>query len=453
MLWCSTELRQVLQPLDERGRLPDVAGVSIDSRTLVAGDLFIALSGDFSDRFHVSHRNDRDGHDYVKDAAVQGAVCALVSRFVDSDIPQILVSDTLDGLWALAAAARHRSQAVVIGLTGSSGKTTLKRFLTAATDGFASRGSLNNFLGLPLSMARLPSAETIAIFEIGMNYPGEVAGLSRLLRPDVAVVLNVLPVHLEGLGSLSAIKEEKLSITQGLSPEAVLVVPDQLEVDQFWPGKTITFGEGDEADVRLLSKGQGADCRVQAGGSRIDVQLPSGGHHRQLTASAALATVMAIGGDLQQAGSRLAKAELVEGRGNHIEVAGVTIIDDSYNANPASMTFALQALAQSQGAKYAILGDMLELGAEAHSYHQALAPLCSSLDGLWLVGTLMEALASRLPDHRSQWVASSEQLDLSAIAALLAPGDTLLIKGSNRIFWQTGFVKQLIEVLSNIKLS
>lgn len=447
MLWNISELRQALQPLDVRGQIKGVDGISIDSRTLVPNDLFIALPGDPGVRFHTAERSDRDGHDYIQDAAHKGAACALVSDFVDVDIPQIRVADVIDGLWALAAASRRRTQATVLGLTGSSGKTTLKYFLAAATAGYSSKASLNNFLGLPLSMARLPASESIAIFELGMNRAGEIAQLSELLRPDIAVLLNVLPVHMEGLGSLAAITKEKLSIVRGLPQDGLLVLPDNLDAGRFWKGRTITFGESVTADVRLISEGQGSECQIQAGKQILNLQLPAPGRHRQLTASAALASVLALAGDLQQAALGLAKAEIAEGRGNIFNLAGISIIDESYNANPESMALALQSLKQhKKGARYAILGDMLELGTEAKRYHQALASHCLLLDGIWLVGPLMGLLAQLLPSEqvRAQ-VLFAQQLDIPAIAALLSPEDVILVKGSNRVFWQVDFVAQLLQ--------
>ncbi|MCC5874558.1 MAG: UDP-N-acetylmuramoyl-tripeptide--D-alanyl-D-alanine ligase, partial [Gammaproteobacteria bacterium] len=264
-LWTAGELTEALglvEPADV-----DVRGVSIDSRSLEPGDLFVALSGAPDARYHGAGGSGRDGHDFVASAARRGAAAALVSRRVDAALPQLRVPDTFTALWQLAAGARQRFSQPVIAVTGSSGKTTVKSMLAAALPGsHASQGSFNNHIGVPLSLARLPKDAPAAIFEIGMNSPGEIAPLAKLVRPQVALVLNVLGVHLEGLGSLAAIRREKLGIAGGLDGDGVLVVPEGLSLEGCGhQGPILTFGTGSHADVRLVEAGGGARIELPDG--------------------------------------------------------------------------------------------------------------------------------------------------------------------------------------------
>ena len=455
-LWNSAALKAALQPLAIRGDLVgDATGVSIDTRTLQAGDLFIALAGDPGPRFHSASASQGDGHDYLQAALGKQCRAAVVSRFVDLPLTQIKVANTLDGLWDLAKASRARTRAQVVALTGSSGKTTLKQFLAQATSGYADAGSLNNFWGLPLSLSRLPQAAILGIFEIGMNRPGEIAQLAVLARPDVAVVLNALPAHLEHFSGLGEIVREKLSIAEGLNPSGILVLPDQLAHRSDFSGTRYTFGMQEGADVRLLFEDEGRRLQLRVKDAlatqNLQISLPAGGQHRQLTAAATLATVLALGGQPEVAAKRLAKLSLLSGRGHRMQAGGIGLIDESYNANPTSMAATLRAFRAEtvQGAKYAILGDMLELGDAAADFHRALAAECQGLDGLWLVGPMMRSLAEALPKHRVLGSAlSASELSLDDIAQQLTAGDQILVKGSNKVFWQEGFVQQLAARLA-----
>ena len=441
-----------LKPMAVKGHISAVQGISIDSRTLVEGDLFVALAGDPGPAFHPSVRTDNDGHDYIFAAAAKGAAAALVARMVDVDLPQIQVADTLTGLWALAAASRRRTVAKIIALTGSSGKTTLKEFLLQALGGYASAGSYNNFWGLPLSMARMPADTKIGIFEIGMNQAGEIAPLAKLASPDVAVVLNTLPVHLQQLGSLEAIQREKLAIVEGLHQQGVLVIPDTLDCADAWQGEIVRFGKSAAATVRLVTVSDSNHCQIAVLGELLSVTLTMTGQHRQLTAAAVLACALALKQDNALVVRNLKDATVVAGRGNETSVDNITVIDESYNANPVSMQFALQALLarQAVGNKYVVLGDMLELGEQAGQFHADLVRDCEGLSGVWLAGALMGELSSKIPvamllGH----VTSATELSLQQIANHLKPGDMILIKGSNKIFWQHDFVPKLIYCLKN----
>lgn len=453
-LWSAQELIAALKPIATKNSIPAAQGISIDSRTLVKGDLFIALAGDPGPRFRPSTRTDNDGHDYIFDAAAKGAVAALVSRIVDVDLPQIQVTDTLAGLWTLAATSRSRTAAKIVALTGSSGKTTLKEFLLQAlSGGYASAASLNNFWGLPLSMARMPADTNIGIFEIGMNHPGEIAPLARLARPDVAIVLNVLPVHLEGLGSLKAIQQEKLAIAEGLPQQGTLVIPDTLDSTGAWRGEIVRFGESAAATVRLVTTGDSHHCQIAVQDELLSVELAVAGKHRQLTATAVLACAMVLKQDNAAIVRNLKQAAVAPGRGNEINVGNITVIDESYNANPTSMQLALQTLLARQviGNKYAVLGDMLELGEQEGQFHADLAHDCEGLSGVWLAGALVGELSSKMPASMLLGhTTSATGLSLQQIANHLKPGDTILVKGSNKIFWQHDFVPKLIYYLESL---
>ncbi len=448
-LWSRDELTAVLE-LDEAAAV-DVDGVSIDSRTLRPGDLFVALSGHADVRYRGAGGSGRDGHDFVADAAERGAAAALVSRRTDVAISELLVDDTFDGLWNLARAARARFRRPVFAITGSSGKTTAKAMLAAALPGcHASEGSFNNHIGVPLSLARLRTTAVAGVFEVGMNSPGEIAPLSRLIKPDVALVLNVLGVHLEGLGSLEAIRREKLSIAEGLDGRGMLVVPDTLDMHDL-PGDAtrITFGRSETADVRLADAGRG--CRVLLpGGQVLELELAVDGPHRRLTATAVLACLYAAGMDPACALGPWRSLEPPAGRGGELQIAGITIVDDSYNANPESVRLALASLEERSGRRrFALLGDMLELGSEELALHAGLAEACSGLDGVFCVGERMRALHERLPPGlRAGWWPDCDALDLDAVAGYLNSGDLLLVKASNRLFWKAGTVNRIAVALA-----
>jgi len=459
-LWRWSELVRVMNAL--RGAPatgPDLHGVAIDSRRVRSGDLFVALTGAVPPPFH-GESSGRDGHDFVADAAARGAAGALVAHPCQAGIPELHVADTFDGLWRLGRAGRERAGARIFAVTGSSGKTTAKGMLGAALGGFAAgvhsaEGSFNNHLGVPLSLARLPATASAGVFELGMNHPGEIAPLARLVRPHVALVLNVLPVHLAGVGDLEAVRREKLSLAAGLAAGGTLVVPEDLAVHDVPRGvRRLTFGTEAAADVRLERDADAPRAEPTArirlpDGRRLALEIPGGGVHRALTATAVLACVIADGRDPQAAAERLAATELPRGRGDRIEIAGVTLIDESYNANPVSTRHALDALASARaGRRLALLGDMLELGEAERAYHRELAQACRGLDGVWCIGERMQALYDALPARlRAGRAESCETLDLDALAAALAPGDLLLIKGSNRLFWKHGTVAGLCERL------
>ncbi|HIL96335.1 MAG TPA: UDP-N-acetylmuramoyl-tripeptide--D-alanyl-D-alanine ligase, partial [Pseudomonadales bacterium] len=378
---------------------PQISGISLDSRTVVTGDLFVALSGDPGPRFHSSSSSDRDGHEFIQNAFARGAAAALVSREVDVSGPLLTVEDTLDGLWQLGSHARNRVQAKVTAITGSSGKTTarqwLEELLALQNKTHASVGSLNNHWGVPLSLARMPADSKFAVFEIGTNRSGEIRPLAELVSPDVALLLNVLPAHIGHFDNLEAIRREKLSIAKGLSNSGHLIVPVGLDLTGLGHTRRVTFGTTSNSDVFGEATYHGQQTLVEANvcGKQVNYQLSVGGEHRVLTSLAVLAAMYCLGADVDLAAASFSSLDAPRGRGNVISVAGVQIIDDSYNANPVSMAYGIRALQMEKpaGKRIALLGEMLELGHESVQSHADTATLAQGLDRVITVGEVFSA--------------------------------------------------------------
>lgn len=427
---------------------PDVSGICIDSRKAAPGDLFIALTGDPGPRFNPSQRSDRDGHDFIEAALAAGAVGVVAHDGAQRMAPQLQVSDTLDALWDLGRAARARFAGPVVAVTGSSGKTTTKGFLAAALGAFATSGSLNNHLGVPISLASTPRDASAAVYEIGTNHPGEIAPLAALAEPDVAVVLNVHPAHRENFSSMAALLSEKLSIYKGLRDKGHLVLEDLLDAGTVPAAVPVSrFGRADDARVQFLGLRSG-DAQFRVGGRPITAHVPGGGEHRAMSLAAVLCVLDVLGRPLERA-LALPDSLIAPGRGRPQEVAGITIVDDSYNANPESMKAALAGLAgQPAARRYAVLGEMLELGADGAAHHRSLLEQTAGIDGVFCIGEGMRALHERLPDERAcGWFAQAGDELLEALGATLGAGDVVLVKGSNRVFWARGFVQRLVESL------
>ncbi len=445
---------------------PAVKGISIDTRSLQPGDLFIALSGDPGPEFRGNQpvAGARDGHLFVRQAELAGAAAAMVHQPVDSTLPLLMVEDTLDGLWQLARESIARCEARRVAITGSSGKTTARAFLqqVLASQGMthASVGSLNNHWGVPLSIARMPRDAQYGIFEIGMNHPGEIEPLAMLANPDVALVLNVYPAHIGAFGDLEGICKEKFSIARGLVENGILVLPDTLEA---WAESSnrLTFGHSRSASIRLLDvqrrqdQPQGLQVSVAINGQKYAFLTSWSGEHRVMTCLAVLGVVCALGADLADACQSLAQVAPPEGRGNQLQINGICLTDDSYNANPASLQYALTNLAASAASTdgsrsrtIAILGDMLELGAESDQLHASMFEYLDQIDKVIAVGPQMGRLYELLPEtKRWFWVDSVEAIDMDRLAASLRTEDQVLVKGSNRIFWAKNFVARLVTCL------
>ncbi|KNH01425.1 UDP-N-acetylmuramoylalanyl-D-glutamyl-2,6-diaminopimelate--D-alanyl-D-alanine ligase [Qipengyuania citrea LAMA 915] len=430
-----------------------VAGVEMDSRDVVNGDLFIALKGEAM-----------DGHRFLDKAFANGAAGAIVDRAVDW--PHILVEDTTAALEALARAARSRVEATIIGVTGSVGKTGVKEAIFASLER-ASRGaahrstrSYNNHVGVPLSLARMPARSRFAIFEMGMNHAGEIADLTAQVRPHVAVITTIAPAHIENLGSMDAIAAAKAEIFAGLEPGGTAVIPADSEHSPALEraardvgARVVSFGRARSADVRLLDAIPSAN-----GGSLVTCEFPEGrlcytvaepGDHWVINSLAVMAAVRAAGGDMAAAGLALAEMGGLKGRGarHGIAVPGgkALLIDESYNANPASMRATLAQLGQTpSGRRIAVLGSMKELGDFGPQFHAALAEpvLAADVDYALLVGDEMAALAQELGKPQSPvlgkpfaWAhcqTADEAIGLLEDFGVVA-GDAVLVKGSNSV--------------------
>ena len=436
-LWTWSALCTALGLRVEAG--PDVRRIHIDSRSTEPGDLFIALPGDPGPRFNPSYRSDNDGHDYLEDAWEQGAVGALVHRDCWGGMRTLRINDTYDGLWRLGEAAQQRMAGVRFAITGSSGKTTAKSFLTTALNGYTSPANFNNHIGVPLSLANMPADATWGIFEIGTNHPGEIEPLAKLVRPEFALVLNVGSAHIENFTSADDLYKEKVSILNGLANKDNLVWEESLGL-----GCGHAFGTSSHAAVRLMSC-EGDIARIQVFGKPVTARVPGGGTHRALTLTAVLALLSLAGADLSAA-TDLPPTLIPAGRGNEILINGVTLVDDSYNANPASMLAAIDDLTKrTDSRRIAVLGEMLELGEASSSAHETVIAKAGDLDGLICVG---QGFADAARDAGLRHFDEADAALAEHLQQICHSGDRLLIKGSNRVFWQAGFTARLAELLA-----
>jgi UDP-N-acetylmuramoyl-tripeptide--D-alanyl-D-alanine ligase len=436
-LWTSEEAQGAT--LGIPGRAFEVNGLSIDTRTLKPGDLFVALKGD-----------NRDGHDFVKAAFEAKAGAALVSHDVPGLAPGaalLTVAHTQRGLEDLAVAARARSSAKIVAVTGSAGKTTTKELLRVALSALGtthcSAASYNNHWGVPLSLAGLPRAAVFGVFEVGMNHFGELRNLVSFVRPHVALVTTIAPAHLEFFGSCEAIADAKSEIFEGIVPGGAALIPsdspyaDRLKAraHQAHVSRIATFGEKPGSDARLVSYEEtagGSHVRAEILGMPVDFRVGAPGRHIAQNAVGALLAVAMLDGDVLNAAAALKDFAALKGRGARFTAGDVDVIDESYNANPASMSAALAMLAGAKGRRIAVLGDMLEMGESGAAHHAALAaPIdAARADLVFLNGTQMQALWDALPAaRRGAWAQTSAELAPQLIAAL-KPGDTVLVKGS-----------------------
>ncbi|ARO14923.1 UDP-N-acetylmuramoyl-tripeptide--D-alanyl-D-alanine ligase [Ketogulonicigenium robustum] len=431
-----------------------VDGISIDTRTLQPGDLFVALAAS------------RDGHDFVQAALEKGAAGALVARIpagVANDAPLLIVDDVLAALEAMGRAARARTKAKVIAVTGSVGKTSTKDMLRTVLAHFgrthASEASYNNHWGVPLTLARMPADTEFGVFELGMSHPGEIGPLSRMVQPHVGVITTVAAAHFEAFGSLEGIAHEKAAIFEGLLPKGTAVVNGDLAVTPILVAaakargaRVVTFGEQGADHHRLL------DVRVRGGvtvgtgrawRTPFHLKVNSAGRHFAVNALAVLAAVSAVGVDRARALVALGDWTPPAGRGMRQVIAldalregrSFELIDDAYNANPTSMAAALDVLALSEpvdgvgrmmrGRRVAVLGDMLELGPEEMALHAALADNAAlqKADVVICVGPRMKALHAALPPEDAYWFAAPEDV-LPHLNRIADAGDVVLIKGS-----------------------
>lgn len=418
-MWSATELSSAT---NGAMRTPfDAAGVSIDTRTLRPGDLFVALEGD-----------NGDGHAHVAAALAKGAAGAMVHR----DLPgaTLLVHDTREALWALGRAARARFNGRVIAVTGSAGKTTTKEMLrvilSKAGPTHAAEASYNNHWGVPLTLARLPRDAAFCVAEIGTNHPGEIGPLSELVRPDVAVITNVEPAHIGHFGSIEAIADEKSAIGDGLPQGGIAVLPgDSAMLPRLAvrAGTTLLFGTAQVSGGASDSEGSDVDATIDA--FQVHFRVNSPGAHMILNALAALTAAAALGVDGSAA---IAGFRPVAGRGVRRRLANdAVLIDESYNANPASMRAALAVLRTLPGRHVAVLGDMLELGAFGPDEHAGLAPaVARAADLVFTCGPLMRHLSDAIAPTRRGAHAGDAAALAPVVAAEIRAGDSILVKGS-----------------------
>ena len=421
-----------------------VSGVTFDSREVGAGDLFVAMPGSVA-----------DGHEFVALAFGAGASGALVSMPVDG--PHVLVGDVAVALEALAVAARGRMRGQVIGVTGSVGKTSTKEALFEALDRFApgrvhrSVKSYNNHTGVPLSLARMPRDSDYAVLEMGMNHAGEIAALTRLVRPNVALVTTIAPAHIEHLGSIEAIADAKGEIFAGLERDGIAILPEDspqrdrlIKAARPHADRIVTFGRG-EADVAAIhavrSDNGGSLVTARLVESELTFTIAQRGDHWVSNALAVLAAVEAVGADLAIAGLALADMGGLKGRGERHRLATAggeyLLIDESYNANPASMAATLKALGEERDVerRIAVLGPMRELGVTGDALHAAIAPAINAakIDHLILVGEEMEPLAEALGASVAIERAADAEEAAALLKAVVRPRDAVLVKASNSI--------------------
>lgn len=425
-----------------------VTGFSIDSRAAGPGDVFVAL------------KDVRDGHDFVGSAFQRGAAAALVAdSYVrkPGDGALIRVADTLKGLEAIGRAARARlsAEARVVAVTGSAGKTTTKEMLRACLGRLgqthAADKSFNNHIGVPLTLARMPATSRYAVFEIGMNHAGEITPLTRMVRPHAAIVTTVEAVHLEHFSGIEAIADAKAEVFAGLEPGG----PAILNRDNPQFGRLaaaaralgrpiISFGNAADADVRfetLALMHDHSEITTRAGGRNVSFRVGFPGVHIAQNALAVAAALAAIGADLEPALAALAELSAPAGRGARVVLkrgdGQALLIDESYNANPASMRAALAAMASVPRADFArriaVLGDMLELGPEADRLHADLLPAldAAGVDLVFACGPHMNGLYNLVASpRRGAWAPTSAGIEAALLAAVTA-GDVIMVKGSN----------------------
>ena len=423
-------------------------GISIDTRTLQEGDLFVALKGE-----------NGDGHAFVKSAIEKGAVAAVVSKEIEgiSQDKLLIVPDTLKAMEALGKASRERSGAKVIGITGSVGKTGTKEMLATAFgvqgQTHASIKSYNNHWGVPLSLASMHAGTDYGIFEMGMNHPGEISPLTKMVKPDIAIITTIAPVHIEHFDNgIDGIVSAKAEIFEGVATGGVAILNRDSEHFDALKEKAeskklqvYSFGEHEKADARML------DCLEAANGTRtkaiidgeeVHYNLQIAGRHIACNALAVLLAVKLTGGDIQKAAGAIARQEPIIGRGKRelIEIYEkenpITLIDESYNASPLAMSAAFKVLALIDpgrgGRRIAVLGDMLELGPDSGKMHADLAlPLkAANVDLVYTCGKHMKKLYEQLPaNQRGEHKETSKEL-AQIVPEVLIPGDVVMVKGS-----------------------
>ncbi|MBM3632135.1 MAG: UDP-N-acetylmuramoyl-tripeptide--D-alanyl-D-alanine ligase [Alphaproteobacteria bacterium] len=448
-LWTNQEIALALS-LPNEPLMWSATGLSIDTRTLKPGDIYLAIKGD-------AH----DGHQFVNQAFEKGAVAAIVDHKINAsaNAPQIIVSDTLKALTLLGAFARQRTRATIVAVTGSVGKTSTKELLrhVLQSEGktFASPASYNNHWGVPLSLATMPRDSQYGIFEIGMNHPGEIAPLASLVCPHIGVITAITDAHIGYMQSRQIIAQEKADIfSAATAPNLAIINLDVPEFDiifdrisQYGTSQLVGFGKSEKATVRLVdyfpdATGLKGIVTAKMGGQQVTYTLPQAGEHVAMNSLIALAIGEALGLDQSQLIQRLETLPLIQGRGEYhsITIPGgeFLLIDDAYNANLASMQAGLSVLAKipvfSQGRRLVVLGEMLELGDQAEDQHQKLMStvLSHPIDLVFASGgpIIEAAFKEYIPPEKAGGYASNSEKLADIVIKAVQPGDILFVKGS-----------------------
>lgn len=448
VLWTDSTAAEAAGGKTQQGSW-QAARVEIDSRRVKQGDLFVALKGE-----------NFDGHDFIAEALAKGAVAAMVSRVPPAlaKVPLLVVDDTLKGLEALGVAARSRTDAKIVGVTGSVGKTSTKEMIRMALTPhgatYATSGNYNNHIGTPLNLANLPPATQFAVFEMGMNHAGEISHLTNMVRPHVAAITTVEAVHMEFFGSLEGIADAKLEIYDGMTGEGYAILNRDSPLYGYMAKHVaernvkhiVTFGAHEKSDCRLIEyRALANGCAITASihGRHISYGLKAVGRHWALTSLLTLGVINALGLDIDKTAKALAAFGELAGRGQVVRIpvdgGEAILIDDSYNASPAAMRAAFAKTAEvwegsgRKGRKLAALGNMLELGRDAPLLHSGLAPDIErhGFDGVFTAGDLMQQLHDALPSAMSAGHTAQAMQLLPLIRKKLKPGDILLVKGSH----------------------
>nr|WP_286675474.1 UDP-N-acetylmuramoylalanyl-D-glutamyl-2,6-diaminopimelate--D-alanyl-D-alanine ligase [Rhizobium sp. CSW-27] len=463
-MWNTADMMAVMGGRPVGSAPAGVTGISIDSRTITPGEAFFAIKGERV-----------DGHDYATLAVANGASLIVVSEAKLPALgrlttPMIVVEDVLAALGKLAVAARSRSRAQIVAVTGSVGKTTTKEMLRSVLSPsgkvHAAVASFNNHWGVPLTLARMPADTEYGVFEIGMNHPDEIRPLVKMVRPHVSVITTIAPAHLGNFKSLDEIAAAKAEILEGVEPNGVALLNrdnkyfsllEQMAQAQ-GVANILSFGQHAKADFRLADfegTGEGSTIWAVVNGETMEVHIGAPGRHIAENAMIALGVAALFGADLEAARDALARLRAVKGRGerHRLEIGGghLTLIDESYNANPASMRAAIALLAASQpeasGRRIAVMGDMLEMGEFSAKVHEELAGplLAAGIEHVWLAGPEMAALRDALPDsvHVEYRPTTAELSDF--VVRSVIPGDVLMVKSSLGL----GFGKIVSALIDN----
>ena len=422
----------------------EISGLSIDTRTLKPGDLFVALKGDA-----------RDGHEFVGSAFKNGGAAALVQRAVANlpgEAALLVVANTQRALEDLARASRARTRAHIVAVTGSAGKTTTKEMLRLAFGALGkthvSAASYNNHWGVPLSLASMPQDAAFGVLEVGMNHFGEIRALVGLVRPHVALVTTIAPAHLEFFETCEAIADAKSEIFEGVEPGGTAILPTdsphfgrlRARARQTRVSRILGFGCASGSDAQPIAIEESEDgtrIRARILGRDVHFRLGAHGEHNAANALGALLAVAAVDGDILNAAAALSEFSALKGRGQRFDLslsgATIRIIDESYNANPASMTAALANLGRvAARRRIAVLGDMLELGSEGMRLHGGLADAVegAKADLVFLCGSQMATLWERIPKSRRGAYGQKSADIADAVVAVMKDGDVVLVKGS-----------------------